>query len=114
MNTTTTPRRRRRPRLSAYPLVPHVDPSASWTRHLEWRVNGRILAPGAEVSIRGERGRFRFLYAVEKPDGLVWLEFLGGSKGSEVFRSFYPSRVRTVHRIAKTRANLAPSKGGTR
>lgn len=67
--------------------------------------NGRHLVPGTEVSIRGERGRFRFINAQETKAGLTVLNFVGGPSGHEVFRSFYPERVRRVHRLNRTRAN---------
>lgn len=85
--------RRRKPA----PLPP------DWVESLEATVNGRILTPGTEVSIRGERGRFRFMKRVTRPErGIEWLEFWGGPKHSEQWRSFYPDRVRRVHRIRTT------------
>jgi hypothetical protein len=82
-------------------------PPPDWIEHLEATVNGRVLTPGTEVSIRGERGRFRFIKRIERPgQGLEWLDFWGGPKGAEQWRSFYPERVKTVHRINKTGKNL--------
>lgn len=66
--------------------------------------NGRQLRPGTEVSIRRERGRFRFVNAQVTKDGKTVLNFIGGPAGHEVWRSFYPERVRRVHRINRTRA----------
>ena len=105
MNIGQPVRKRRRSRTKGVPEPHRVDPSADWTRRYEYQVHGRYLAVGTEVSIKGESGRFRFQYAIEKPDGTVWLEFIGGRKGCEVFRSFYPERVRRVHRLKRTRAN---------
>lgn len=86
----------------------HSDnPSQGWIKHTDFVVNRRVLRVGTEVSIRGERGRFRFLRAVETPAGAVWLDFIGGPAKAEKWRSFHPERVRRVHRINKTRANLA-------
>jgi hypothetical protein len=82
------------------------DPSACWTRRCQYVVNRRTLRRGTEVSIRGERGRFRFLGAVETSTGALWLDFIGGPAKAEKWRSFHPDRVRRVHRINKTRANL--------
>lgn len=82
----------------------HVLPS-DWTISTDYVVNGRHLTPGTEVSIRGERGRFRFVKAVIKDNGTVWLDFIGGPARYQTWRSFYPERVRRVHRINKTRAN---------
>jgi hypothetical protein len=82
------------------------DPSARWIKRDQYVVNRRTLSPGTEVSIRGERGRFRFIQAVETPEGAVWLDFIGGPAKAEKWRSFRPDRIRRVHRINKTRANL--------
>lgn len=73
------------------------------TRLLEYRIGRCILTLGTEVSVRGERGRFRFQYATTASAGAVSLTFIGGLDGAERWRSFRPERVRTVHRIAKTR-----------
>lgn len=70
-------------------------------------VHGRRLAPGVEVSIRGERGRFRFKAASVTSGGRVVCDFIGGPAGHEQWRSFYPERIRTVHRLQRTRANAA-------
>jgi len=70
-----------------------------------FKFNGRTLEKGTEVSIRGERGRFRFVGHVTHPNGNQWLDFIGGKKGCEMFRSFAPESIRTVHRITRTRAN---------
>jgi hypothetical protein len=100
------PRKHRshRPRLRDDQPV-HVDPSKEWTRSREYRVNGRTLVAGTEVKIKGERGRFRFYQYVRSSSGSEWLDFVGGPAGHEVFRSFSPDRVQTVHRISKTRAS---------
>jgi hypothetical protein len=85
----------------------HVPPVLDWDVSETFTANGRHLEPGTEVSIRGESGRFRFVRHVRRPNGVEWLDFIGtDSKGhSAGWRSFRPSRVRTVHRLAKTRAN---------
>lgn len=92
--------RRRKPSPGA-PV--HRDPSAGWTRTTEYRVHGRILTPGTEVTVRGERGRFRFLCHVRTESGAEWLDFIGGSKGVVMFRAFHEDRVRTVHYKKKLR-----------
>ena len=79
---------------------------ADWHERQDAVVNGRHLAPGTEVSITGERGRFRFVKRVVRDSGVEWLDFWGGPKGHEQLRSFAPSRIRTVHRIAKTNKAL--------
>jgi hypothetical protein len=82
------------------------DPSKRWIRRSSVVINRRIVTYGTEVSIRGERGRFRFIQAVETPSGAQWLDFIGGPVKAEKWRSFRPDRVRRVHRINKTRPNL--------
>lgn len=68
-------------------------------------VHGRRLEPGTEVSITGVRGRFRFMKAATTASGREVYDFIGGVDGHESWRSFYPERVKRVHRIARTRAN---------
>lgn len=70
-----------------------------------FKFNGRTLTKGTEVSIRGERGRFRFVGHKVHPNGNEWLDFIGGKKGCDAWRSFAPDSIRTVHRINRTRAN---------
>lgn len=69
------------------------------------RVHGRELRPGTEVSIIGERGRFRFIGTSTTSSDRVVCDFIGGTAGHECWRSFYPERVKTVHRISRTRKN---------
>ncbi|ALF01441.1 hypothetical protein SEA_LILPHARAOH_63 [Mycobacterium phage LilPharaoh] len=70
-------------------------------------VNGRVLAPGTEVSIRGERGRFRFVKAAVTSAGRITCDFIGPDDNTKCWRSFYPERIKTVHRVNRTRANVA-------
>ena len=76
--------------------------------------SGRHLEVGTEVSIRGERGRFRFMrHVVNHATGAEWMDFWGGPKHAYQWRSFRPDRIRTVHRVNKTDANvLAASRAG--
>jgi hypothetical protein len=70
-------------------------------------INGRTVGRGTELSIRGERGRFRFLKRVTRPErGVEWLDVWGGPRHYESLRSFYPERVKRVHRINTTPENL--------
>jgi hypothetical protein len=72
----------------------------------EFYQHGRTrIEAGRELSITGERGRFRFRAHVVTGDGREWLDVIGGPEGSPAFRAFRPDRIKTVHRIAKTRAN---------
>jgi hypothetical protein len=72
----------------------------------EWSYNGRRVEVGTELSIEGERGRFLFRQYVRK-GGKEWIDVFGGVSGHEKPRSFRPNRVKTVHRIQKTRSNAA-------
>lgn len=76
-----------------------------WTITTEWTHNGRHVAPGTELKIAGERGRYRFLRHVSRANGVEWVDVLGGPAGQEAFRAFRPARVTTVHRTSLTRAN---------
>ena len=64
-----------------------------------YRVNGRHLERGTEVSISGERGRFRFFQAVSSGKS-EWIDVI--DKDRKV-RSFYPDRVKRVHYKKKLR-----------
>ena len=63
------------------------------------QVNGRFLNLDGEVSIQGERGRFRYVGFSYTSDGRVVLNFVGGAMNHELMRSFYPDRVKTVHNV---------------
>jgi len=63
---------------------------------------GRTLTPGVELTIAGERGRFKFIKHVTS-GGKEWIDVLGGKAGHEMIRSFRPDRVATVHRLKKLR-----------
>lgn len=72
-----------------------------WVRTEEVKLPGLApLSPGVEVSIRGERGRWVFHHLTEAPRG-SWVTVTGGHYGH--WRSFDPSRVKTVHRTRKLR-----------
>jgi hypothetical protein len=77
--------------------LPEVVISTTWAAS-----SGRILAPGMELSIVGERGRFKFIKHVIS-GGREWIDVLGGRNGHEKIRSFRPDRVATVHRLKKLR-----------
>lgn len=57
--------------------------------------DGRTLTPGVEFSISGG-GRFRFLYGYSSSPAITAHGPVG--KASAKIRSFYPDRVKTVHR----------------
>ena len=77
----------------------------NWTVKNEIQVNGRTVVTGTELSITGEAGRFRFVKHVKTPTA-EWIDVVGGRKGYSVFRSFYVSRVKTVHWKNKTVENI--------
>lgn len=68
------------------------------------RVNGRAVEPGTELSIKGEKGRFQYRYPILNEDGdVTGVTVYGGPSGRSTYRSFSLDRIRTVHRITKTR-----------
>lgn len=77
---------------------PRWDPSANWTRSEHFIAeSGRHLSPGTEVSIKGERGRFRFVSHTVTDKGVEWIDVVGGPKGCSQWRSFRPDRIKRVH-----------------
>lgn len=85
-------------RKAATTTTPHVDPSAGWTRSKHFVAeSGRHVEPGTEVSIKGERGRFRFVEHVVTDKGAEWISVVGGPKGVSTWRAFRPERIRRVH-----------------
>lgn len=66
-------------------------------------INGRHVHPGTELSVRGERGRFRFVkHVINTANGAEWISVIGGPQGAESWRDFRPGRVRTVHGETKS------------
>ena len=82
-----------------------IDPR-TWVIAEDMEINGRRVAKGTELSIKGERGRFRFLRLVVTCKGSTWIDVYGGKSGHETIRSFHPSKVKTVHRISRLRAGV--------
>jgi len=78
----------------------------NWVITTEISINGRNVSPGTELSIKGERGRFRFMQHVVNANGVEWIDVVGGRKNYDLQRSFKIDRVKTVHRIARTRKNI--------
>jgi hypothetical protein len=76
-----------------------VHYTEGWIVSEECRINNKVVTPGTELSIRGERGRFKFLKHVINSEH-EWIDVLGTSGQ---FRSFGIDRVKTVHRIKKMR-----------
>jgi hypothetical protein len=73
-----------------------------WERSEEFSWNGRRIAPGTELKIRGVRGRWRFLSHTRTDEGVEWIDVVGGTRGCVHWRSFRPDRIRTVHRTRLT------------
>lgn len=71
----------------------------NWIVSEECRINNKIVTPGTELSIRGERGRFKFLKHVINSD-YEWIDVLSATGQ---FRSFSLDKVKTVHRIKRLR-----------
>jgi hypothetical protein len=90
------------------PRPPETDTVAPVARVVtkDWSYNGRRVEPGTELKIEGERGRFLFRQHVRNGDK-EWIDVFGGQEGHQTLRSFRPSRIKTVHRIQKTRSNAA-------
>ena len=87
--------------------APPKEHPQGWIISTEYRANGRVLEPGTEVSITGERGRFRFVRHVISASGAEWIDVVGGANKVTMYRSFRPDRVKRVHRLAKTREGQA-------
>jgi hypothetical protein len=81
--------------------------TVNYRRTTSMKANGRNLEPGTEFSVRGQRGRFRFLALVEHlPTGHTWIDAYGGDRdprGRRQFRAFRPEDIRTVHRTKERR-----------
>ena len=77
------------------------------TRHESVKVHGRLMTPGTEFSIKGKRGRFRFVEYVEHgPRGTSWVTGYGGDldpRGRRQFTSVALEHVRAVHTKKKMR-----------
>ena len=89
---------------------PKVLPSAGRSGYQvshEVKLEGKaLLTQGAEISIKGQRGRFRFDRHVVTDAGASWITVWGpiGADGQRAqWRSFGPSSVRSVHRVTKAR-----------
>ena len=79
---------------TGYPATPDRTVCGDWTR------STRVVPAGTELSLKGERGRFRLRAHVVLADGREWLDLVHPQFG---FRSVRPERVRVVHRSLKLR-----------
>lgn len=71
----------------------------AWVVSHECRINNKVITPGTELSIKGQRGRFKFVKHVVNGN-YEWIDVVGPGKES---RSFGVQDVKTVHRIKKAR-----------
>ncbi len=76
-----------------------------WVITEEITVNGRKVVRGTELSIVGERGRYKFLKHVYNPKtDSSWIDVVGGSNtAASQHRSFRQDRIKTVHWKNKAR-----------
>ena len=94
--------RRRRRGLDGQLITPPRPLDADWVREIEIRSpTGRVLTPGVEFKIRGERGRFRFVAHVLTDKGHDWVECVGGASGVVMSRAFAWDRITRVYRDRK-------------
>ena len=75
-----------------------------WVVETEVKINGRSVTPGTELSIQGLRGRARFLRQITTPTA-CWIDVIT-PEPHKIQRSFNPDKVKTVHRLDRTRENL--------
>lgn len=69
------------------------------------KVNGRIIEPGTEFSVKGETGRFTFRWMTGE-HYTCW----GGRMGHEKYRTFTGDRIKRVHNKPKLRKNQKEEK----
>lgn len=80
------------------------DASAHWIVNQEIMINNRHVGAGTELSISGERGRFRFIKHVVNGD-VEWIDVVDKFKA---IRSFRPDRVKRVHYKNKIKSAKKP------
>ena len=85
-------------------------PNDHWVITEEITVNGRKVVRGTELSITGERGRYKFLKHVYNPKtDSAWIDVVGGSNtAASQHRSFRQDRIKTVHWKNKARPIRQP------
>lgn len=76
-----------------------------WIISEEIQINGRNVVSGTELSITGERGRFKFIKHVQTPTA-EWIDVVGGATGHKAWRSFRSDRVKRVHWKNKMRESV--------
>lgn len=70
-----------------------------WVVSDHYEVGNKMMLPGTEFSVSGERGaRFRFLNHVVSGDA-QWINCFGGPKGVVMWRSFRPERILRITKL---------------
>ena len=81
-----------------YPASRQIAMRSDWTYSTEYRHGTRLLKPGTVLSIKGERGRWRFIQHISTNTGVEWIDV---ASGDTCIRSFRPDRIRIVHTSKK-------------
>lgn len=78
----------------------------NWSVAYALKINGRHVAPGTELRIAGERGRWTFeRHVTHTVRGVEWLDV---RDRDGALRSFYVDRVSRVHVARKARPAARP------
>jgi hypothetical protein len=87
------------------------DPSEKWVISESIVVNGRRVDADTELTIKDERGRFKFVRHVYNPNlDVEWVDVVGGAKGARQYRSFRQDRIKRVHYKNKMALTLKEKK----
>jgi len=79
----------------------------AWRIAYAAKVNGRHVAPGTELRIRGERGRWTFVRHVAHD--VLGTEWVDVRDRDGALRSFYVARITRVHVARKARPAGRPA-----
>jgi hypothetical protein len=91
--------------------VKESNPSEDWVISESILVNGRHVDAGTELTIKDERGRFKFVRHVYNPRlDVEWVDVVGGAKGARQYRSFRQDRIKRVHYKNKMALTLKEKK----
>jgi hypothetical protein len=91
--------------------VKESNPSEDWIVSESITVNGRHVDAGTELTIKDERGRFKFVRHVYNPRlDVEWVDVVGGAKGARQYRSFRQDRIKRVHYKNKMALTLKEKK----
>lgn len=82
------------------------EPSSKYVTHHSFvSPTGRRVHAGMEVSIQGQRGRFRVIWMTEWLSSGYKILYVQESKGLQRFREFPLDSIKTVHVPKKTKYN---------